>query len=78
MITLHIIAEGHQLHMVVTMKGYTAVIVDIIGFLSKKEEIPKQQTPLLFRIFFRKKEKHLWKLCCVVSYVTTTSWQHNT
>ena len=38
MITLHIIAEGHLLDMGVTMKGYPAVIVDIIGFLSKKEK----------------------------------------
>ena len=49
-------AEGHLLGMVVTMKGYTAIIVDIIGFLSKKEEIPKQQTPLLSRIYHKKLE----------------------
>ena len=64
MITLHIIAEGHLLDMGVTMKGYTAVIVDIIGFLSKKEEIPKQQTPLLSRIYHKKVRKQVWRVCC--------------
>ena len=54
MITLHIIAVGHQLLMVVTM------------FNSKKEKniYGDYAVGQLFRIFFRKKEKHLWKLCC--------------
>ena len=70
MITLHIIAEGHQLLMMVTMKGYTAIIVDIIGFLSKKEENPKQQTPLLFRIFSEKR-KNIYGEYAVGQPVTT-------
>ena len=44
-VTQHIIqqleAEGHHLGIVVTMKGYLAVIVDIIGFLGLKGKTPK-------------------------------------
>ena len=38
MITLHIIAEGHLLDIVAGMKGYPAVIVDIIGYGALKPQ----------------------------------------
>ena len=77
-ITLHIIAGGHHLGMVVTMKGYTAIIVDIIGFLSKKEKniYGDYAVGQLFRIYHKKVIKHFWRVCCVVSYVTSLTGVH--
>ena len=37
-------AEGHLLDMVVTMKGYTAIIVDIIGYGALKGKTPPQRS----------------------------------
>ena len=62
MITLHIIAEGHLLGMVVTMKGYTAIIVYHHSYSE----------------FSSKKEKNIYGEYAVGHPVTTASWQHNT
>ena len=77
-ITLHIIAEGHLLGIVAGMKGYTAVIADIIGFLSKKEKNSQTADTSAIQNFLQKKRKTFMEIMLWFTYVTTTSWQHNT
>ena len=59
--TLHIIAEGHLLGMVVTMKDYTAIIVDIkSSFFQKKKKLLSSRPPQLSMFNSKKRKKHFW------------------
>ena len=54
------VAEGHLLGIVVTMKGYPAVIVDIIGFCALKGKTPKWYS-YSYSEFSSKKEKNIYR-----------------
>ena len=79
-VTQHIIqqleAEGHHLGIVVTMKGYLAVIVDIIGFLGLKGKTPKWYS-YSYSEFSSKKEKNIYRDYAVGHHVTSLTGVHN-
>ena len=75
-ITLHIIAEGHLLGIVVTMKGYPAIIVDIIGFLGLKGKTPKWYS-YSYSCLIPKKEKNIYGEYAVGHHVTSLTGVHN-
>lgn len=56
-ITQQLEAEGHLLGMVAGMKGYTALIVDIIGFSCLKGKTPQMVQLLLFMFNSKKRKK---------------------
>ena len=77
MITQHIIAEGHHLGMVVTMKGYTAIIVDIkSSFFQKKKKLLSSRH-FCYVLFSSEKKKNIYGDYAVGHHVTSLTGVHN-